>query len=106
MASSQFIHIGMNNVVQRDRVIAIIPINTSTGERVRAYAETKNRFIRATRGRKARALIIMDDGTVFSSFFNPRTLMGRFNGVMPEFQGEDEEDTEFDQEDAEDNESD
>ncbi len=90
----QFAHIGMNNVVQTNRVNAIIPPKTKTANRILEVAKKRGQFIDASRGRSHRALLMLDDGTVIASTISTSTLMKRFNtdpkDLQDDFRKEDE----------------
>lgn len=79
MASVQFAHIGMNNLVQTNRVIAVIPPKTITANRIMDVAKGRGQFIDASRGRSHRAILLLDDGTVIASTKSPMTLLKRFS---------------------------
>ena len=106
MATVQFAHIGMNNLVQTNRVIAVIPPKTITANRILEVAKGRGQFIDASRGRSHRALLLLDDGTVIASTKTPMTLLKRFT-LSPEdlptdFREDDAQDLlEFDEEDEE-----
>ena len=78
MATVQFAHIGMNNLVQTNRVLAVIPPKTITANRILETAKGRGQFIDCTRGRSHRAILILDDGTVLASTKTPMTLLKRF----------------------------
>lgn len=75
----KFAHVGMNNIVQTNRVIAIIPPKTITANRILEVAKGRGQFIDCTRGRSHRAILILDDGTVLASTKTPMTLLKRFH---------------------------
>lgn len=79
MPAVQFAHIGMNNVVQTNRVNIIIPPKTTTANRILEVAKGRGQFIDASRGRMHRSLLLLDDGTVVASCKSPMTLMKRFS---------------------------
>lgn len=84
----KFAHIGMNNVVQTDRVKAIIMPKTKTANRILETAKANGSFIDASRGRSHRALLILDDWTVIASCKTPETLTKRFNQTPEELAAE------------------
>ena len=104
MATSvQFAHIGMNNLVQTNRVITVIPPHTRTSDRILEVAKGRGQFIDASRGRSHRAILILDDGTVIASSKTPMTLLKRFtldpSDIPTDFRADDAEDLlEFDEE--------
>lgn len=78
MTAVQFAHIGMNNLVQLNRVIAVLSPGTKTTERYMEIARNRGQFIDTTRNRKFRAILLLDDGTVISSCISVMTLLKRF----------------------------
>ena len=96
MATVQIAHIGMNNLVQTNRVICVIPPKTITANRIMDVAKGRGQFIDCSRGRSHRAILILDDGTVLASTKTPMTLLKRFS-LSP-----DQLPTDFRQDDAED----
>ena len=79
MATVNFAHIGMNNLVQTNRVLAVIPPKTITANRILEVAKGRGQFIDASRGRSHHSILILDDGTVIASIITPMTLLKRFS---------------------------
>lgn len=75
-----FVHVGYGNLVNADKVTAIVRPNTQSGKRYLKNAKTKKTYIDAALGRALRALLILDDGGVMGSAISLRTLLKRFNG--------------------------
>lgn len=75
---SHFTHIGMNHLIQTERIIAVLPIKTKTGEKYMTRAKQRGQFIDASLGRKYRSVLILDEGTVVVSTISPDTLLKRF----------------------------
>lgn len=103
MATVQFCHIGMNNLVQSNRVLVVIPPHTRTSDRILEVAKGRGQFIDASRGRSHRSILILDDGTVIASCKTPMTLLKRFSldpaDLPTDFRSDDAEDLlEFDEE--------
>lgn len=106
MATVQFAHIGMNNIVQTNRVLAVIPPHTRTSDRILEVAKGRGQFLDASRGRSHRSILILDDGTVIASCITPMTLLRRFSldptELPNDFRSDDEEEMlEFDEEELE-----
>lgn len=78
---NKFTHIGFGNVVQSDRVIFVTIPGTTTAKRYLDDAKKKKKYHDARLGRRAKALIVMDDGTVILAGIRPQTLLNRFNGI-------------------------
>lgn len=79
MTDLRFAHIGMNHLVQVNRVIAVMVPDTKCSARYVARAKDSASLIDATRGRHIRSVILMDDNTVITSSIKPMTLMKRFS---------------------------
>ena len=75
----KFAHIGMNNLIQTNRVITVIPPRTRTSDRILEVAKGRGQFIDASRGRGHRSILVLDDGTVVASMISPLTLLKRFS---------------------------
>ena len=102
MATVQFAHIGMNNLVQTNRVLIVIPPKTITANRILEVAKKRGQFIDASRGRSHRSILLLDDGTVVASCKTPTTLLRRFSldpkDLPTDLRADDEELLEFDEE--------
>lgn len=73
----KLINIGFGNMVNADRVIAIISPDSAPIKRVVQEAKEKGNLIDATYGRKTRCVIVMDNGHVVLSPNMPETIGGR-----------------------------
>ena len=71
------LNIGFNNYVIDERIISIVVPDTSSGRRLREDAKNREILIDATAGRKTRAILIMDNGTIILSAINVETLIQR-----------------------------
>lgn len=77
--SVQFAHIGMNHIVQTNRVLCIMEPGTRTANRYKERAKERGMHVDATVARKCRSILLLDDGTVVSSCITPFTLLRRFS---------------------------
>ena len=93
----QFAHIGMNFVVQVNRVIAVIPPHLKPAKRFLEIAKNKGMHIDASRGRPFRSELILDDGYVVTSALNVKTVLKRFSVSQDDYPPDD-----FIEDDAED----
>lgn len=75
----QFINIGFGNIVQADRILAVISPDAAPTKRMIQEAKQKMLVIDATTGRKTRAVIIMDTGHIILSAVQPETVISRLN---------------------------
>lgn len=73
------INIGFGNMVNGDRVVAIVSPESSPIKRIMQEArEKQGMMIDATYGRRTRSVIIMDSGHVVCSPIQPETISHRF----------------------------
>ncbi len=77
------INIGYGNVVNSDKIVAIISPDSAPGKRLIHHAKETNSVIDATQGRKTKAVVITDNHVVLSALL-PDTITGRFESVKGE----------------------
>ena len=73
------LNIGYNNIVLKEKVVAIVNTDSKPARRLKERAEREGRLIDATSGRKTRALILTDSNHVILSSINVRTLSQRIS---------------------------
>jgi hypothetical protein len=73
----ELVHIGFENFLAMNRVIAIAPVNSGPIKRAMQEAKTKGLLIDMTHGRKTKAIIFSDSGHVFLAALAPETITGR-----------------------------
>ncbi|MCL2201588.1 MAG: DUF370 domain-containing protein [Oscillospiraceae bacterium] len=76
----KLINIGFGNMVSAQRIIAIISPESAPIKRIISDAREKSQLIDATYGRRTRAVIIMDNGSIILSAIQPETVAGRLTG--------------------------
>ena len=74
---SKLIPIGFGNVVNADRIIAIVSPDSAPVKRLSARAKESGKSIDATQGRRTRAVIIMENEAVILSALLPETIRSR-----------------------------
>lgn len=74
----KLINIGFGNMVNADRLIAVVSPDSAPIKRLVQDARDRGSVIDATYGRRTRAVLIMDSDHVVLSAFEPETVMGRF----------------------------
>lgn len=79
MDSAKFINIGYGNLVNSNRVIAIVRPESAPVKRLVSEAKAKGLIIDATYGRKTRSVIVMDDGHIILTSSLPETTGARLN---------------------------
>ena len=74
----KLINIGFGNMVNADRVIAVVSPDSAPIKRIVQDARDKGAAIDATYGRRTRAVIITDSDHVVLSAFEQEEVLGRF----------------------------
>lgn len=74
----KLINIGFGNMVNADRVIAVVSPDSAPIKRIVQDARDKGAAIDAIYGRRTRAVIITDSDHVVLSSFEPEEVLGRF----------------------------
>ena len=73
----KLISIGFGNMVSAERIIAIVSPESAPIKRIISDSRAKSRLIDATHGRRTRAVIITDNGSIVLSALQPETVAGR-----------------------------
>ena len=74
---NQFINIGFGNIINTDKVVAILSPESAPSKRLVARAKETQTIIDATQGRRTKSLLITDSGQVVLSALTAETLYGR-----------------------------
>lgn len=88
----ELVHVGFENFLAMNRVIAIASINSGPIKRVMQEAKTRGMLIDMTHGRRTKALIFTDSGHIFLIALAPETITGRLQtsrSVMLRPEGDD-----------------
>ncbi len=80
----KYISIGFGNVINSDRVLAVVMPDTLPSKRLLGEAKELHKLIDAACGRKTRSLIILDTGHVVLSGLQTETILARLNSSAPE----------------------
>ncbi len=86
--SIDLVHIGFNNMLAMNRVIAIASPNSAPTKRTVQEAKTKALLIDMTNGRRTKAVIIADSGHVILAALSPETIAGRLQTGQPKLNEE------------------
>lgn len=70
-------HIGFDNFLAINRVIAIASVNSEPIKRIMQEAKSKGLLVDMTHGRKTKAIIFTDSGHIFLSALASETISGR-----------------------------
>ena len=71
------VNLGFNNIVMRDRIVAVVSPEAAPVKRMREEARRNRKLIDATHGRRTRAIIITDSDHVILSSAQPETIAQR-----------------------------
>lgn len=74
-----FVNIGFGNIINRDKVTAIVSPESAPAKRMVIRAKEEGKVIDATQGRKTKGVIILENQNLVLSALQPETLAGRFN---------------------------
>ena len=75
-------NIGFGNIVNADKIIAMITPDSATAKRMIQKAKEESRLIDATQGRRTRAVIFTENDRVILSALLPDTLSGRMKNPV------------------------
>ncbi len=70
-------NIGFGNLVNADKIVAMITPDSAPAKRMIQRAKEESRLIDATQGRRTRAVIFTENDRVILSALLPDTLSGR-----------------------------
>lgn len=87
----KLVNIGFGNMVSAEKVVAVVSNESAPIKRMVQEARERGGVIDATFGRKTKAVIITDSGTLVLSALMPETVAGRLNGREEASTGEDED---------------
>ena len=77
----RLINIGFNNTVNAAKIVTVIKPEAAPIKRLVALAKDEGKCYDATCGRKCKAVIVVDGGTIVLSSLLPETIANRVNNV-------------------------
>ena len=80
----RLINIGFGNMVNAERVIAVVSPESAPIKRIRREAEDKGNLINATYGRRTRAVIVTDSDHIVLSALQTETVASRLGAEINE----------------------
>ncbi|MBE6724542.1 MAG: DUF370 domain-containing protein [Ruminococcaceae bacterium] len=80
----KFVNVGFNNMVNAERVVAVISSESAPAKRLIQDAKDQGRAVDCTSGRKTRCVVIMDSDHIILSALANETISGRLNGSSSE----------------------
>ena len=75
---ARIMNIGFGNIVNTDRVIAIVNPDSAPAKRMIQRAKENECIVDATQGRRTKSVIVTDSDHIVLSALQPETLAGRF----------------------------
>ena len=81
---NRLIHIGFGNIVNTDKIIAIVSPEAHPSNDWCRRAKETGQAIDATQGRKTKAVLVMENSQVVLSALLPETIAGRAQALWPE----------------------
>ena len=77
MMVTELVHIGFDNFIATNRIVAIAALNSSSIKRAIKDAGGKGLLFDMTHGRKTRSAIVTDTGHIFLTSRAPEIIIGR-----------------------------
>lgn len=71
------IHIGFGNIVNKDKILAIVSPDSAPIKRLVQHAKEEGGVVDATQGRKTKSVILMENNKIVLSALMPETIAGR-----------------------------
>ena len=87
---NRLIHVGFGNIVNTDKIIAIVSPDSAPIKRMVQEARERGVLIDASYGRRTRAVLVMDNDHVVLSALQPETVANRLSGEKDTGEEEDE----------------
>jgi regulator of extracellular matrix RemA (YlzA/DUF370 family) len=81
--SIELVHVGFNNIIVMNNVIAIASPNSAPTKRTVQESKNKGLLIDLTNGRRTKAVIINNSGHVILSALTPETIASRYRQLEP-----------------------
>lgn len=91
---SKFVNIGFGNVVNIDRIVAVVSPDSAPIKRLVQNARENGKIIDATQGRKTKGVLFTESDCIILSALLPETLAARFGSLTKETLNKDEEEDE------------
>lgn len=74
---SQFIHVGFGNIVNAEKIVAVVSPDSAPVKRMVQTAKEAGTAVDATQGRKTKAVLVMENGQLVLSALLPETVANR-----------------------------
>ena len=77
MVTTELLHIGFGNMVAANRILAIVAPDSLPVRRLLREAQQRGMLVDASRGRRVKSALIMDNGYIVTSALHPNTIARR-----------------------------
>ena len=81
--SIELVHIGFNNILVMNRVVAIASPNSAPTKRMVQEGRSEGMLVDLTNGRRTKAVLITDSGHIILAALAPETIAGRVQASQP-----------------------
>jgi regulator of extracellular matrix RemA (YlzA/DUF370 family) len=88
-ATTELIHVGFGNYVAANHMVGIASPGSAPVKRLVQEGRGKNITIDMTSGRRTKAVVFMDNGSILLAAITPETIEGRVRGRGPRRIGHD-----------------
>ena len=91
--SIELIHLGFGNILAIDKAVAIVSPNSEPIRRLIQEGKSEGLVIDMTKGRRTKAVLVMDSGHIVLAAITPETIASRFaaSRAGSSFKGQSEE---------------
>jgi len=69
------VNVGFESFVVRDRILAVLPIESSAVRRLKQLGMETGKIVNLTFGKRTKAILITDSGHVIFSFLPPKRII-------------------------------
>jgi len=69
------VNVGFESFVVRDRILAVLPIESSAVRRLKQLGMETGKIVNLTFGKRTKAVLITDSGHVIFSFLPPKRII-------------------------------
>lgn len=69
------VNVGFESFVVRDRILAVLPIESSAVRRLKQLGMETGKIVNLTFGKRTKAILITDSGHVIFSFLPPKIII-------------------------------
>ncbi len=78
---TELIHVGFGNFIAANRVVAIVSPGSAPIQRKVREGKKKGVIVDITQGRRTKAVVFMDDGSLMLAAISPEAIAGRVAGL-------------------------